>query len=309
MKRRTQILLASLSFFLAFSSPNRLLIQAQETSLEAQQEEGGTRQFETAYEILEMLQTSPERYSSSLNYLRTEDDQEYTSQTLSYVKDGENYYFFNTEEPLGRYIVKTQAGKFQASYFWAEDLAGEAARRLNENPDQYRGTEIEKYYVYAQEHGQELRDVYISQSQNQNQHQDSYELAKKQDQYLLKILTSFIQLEGVEAKESMDSDNTPVYTYIIGQDQTKAIGELAKKEAGNDRDLQTLSQTLQASYVGTLSFSMQREDLVLSIAAVNGSNVLEYRIGPSNLLIPPFKSDQIQTVKEFNQKTKTNLLQ
>lgn len=283
------------------------LIQAEETSTHyVSENQTDISQYKTPQDILTTLASGPNQMESSLNYLSTQDDQVYTSQTLSYLKDGDYYYFSNTQAPLGRYLVETKQHVFQASYFLAEDLAIEAASRLNQSPEKYKKTEAEKYYLYAQEHGKDIRGLYLTQSQYQDQHEKSLQLAQKQDHYMITILLDFITTEEIDMKESRDANNGAVLTYTIGKKQTQKLAELAKKFEKDDQDLKQLSQSLQSEYVGTLSFSMMTGDVTLSIGALSGRHVLEYRIGISNNFIKPPQENRIQTVGDFNKETKTN---
>ncbi|HFI0464113.1 TPA: hypothetical protein ACGO1T_000782 [Streptococcus suis] len=265
--------------------------------------------FSKPEEILQTLLANPTKLSSGLNLLFTDDDVNYQGTSRAYIKDGDYYYFVTSapETMSSAVLIETVDGQFDKSYILAQDLADYAAQALNQYPQAYADTEVEDFYIYAQENYQALMGLYIDNPQAFQIQSQLFQESLAIQQFILQLFQEFLSTEGLEPQITDTQEMGQIYTYTIGQEQAKVLADLAQPLSQADPILADFLAMFEAGYVGTLGFSLQTGDMALSIGMVDGSSVLEYVIGLEESTIKRPDPDRIIDLAAFKEMTGVDL--
>ena len=120
--------------------------------------------FKEPKALLEAVKKFPENKSSMLNLMESENGVDFTLDSLSALKDNQLYYILNQKGNDGgtNVLIQTdEQNNVKTSFYLAEDLAKLAAERLNNDYEHYKESSVEAYYVYAQEHIDDIFGTYI----------------------------------------------------------------------------------------------------------------------------------------------------
>ncbi|MBK0347636.1 hypothetical protein JDW15_03145 [Aerococcaceae bacterium zg-ZJ1578] len=285
-------------------------VQAQETTNSGQAVSATTEYAKNPQAVLMNLKEQPEHISSSLNILHAVSEAEYAIVSRAYIRDGDYYYFISSapETISSSVLIETKEGQYQRSLVLAEDLAKFAAEALDKYSKTYAGTPIESYHQYAQEHMEALKGIHIQNNQVASQHKALFDESKDMERFMLELLTQFVQQDIQAEIKTLDAIGE-VYTYMIDEAAANTLLSLAKPLANNNKMLTGFVEQLEKGYVGTLGFSVETGDVALSVATVDGSDIIEFVLGTEESKLRKPDENQIMTADEFTKMVGVDLFQ
>lgn len=286
--------------------PSVLVVPAQETTTF---NTGVPSNFKQPIEILDVFSEHPEKFSATLNILNANEANSYDVNTRAYIRDGK-YYYFVTSAPgqiSSSALMEINGTNYQQSYILVEDLAKYSAEALNLYPNDFVGTAIEQFYIYAQENPDKIQDVYIQNDALNEQYEQLLSDTKMVDDFFIQVFKQLLNESSIEPTIEEIENAGQIYSYAIDANVAQQLAEIAKPLVGDNEVLMPYFKMFEQGYIGTLGFSMGSGDMALSIASPNGAEVLEYVIGLETVTINEPNADKILTVEEFTRITGIDL--
>ncbi|MBD3950049.1 hypothetical protein I4Q36_01995 [Tuanshanicoccus lijuaniae] len=288
-------------------------VYAQETTSVSQGTQAAaapTYDFKNPEVILKTLKEQPEHISSALNLLHAVSEKDYAVVSRAYVRDKDYYYFISSapETISSAVLIETKAGQYQRSLILAEDIAKFAAEALNNHPETYKDTPIEAYYQYAQKNIDAIRGVHIQNDEVAKQHQLLFTEAKDMEKFMIELFTQYIQ-QAEKPEVKMNEKVGEVYTYTIDEAASKKLLSLAEPMAKDNKMLTGFVNQLKKGYVGTLGFSVATGDIAMSVATVDGSEVIEFVLGMEESKLRQPDEGKVMTAEAFTKMVGTDLFQ
>lgn len=263
-------------------------------------------QFKEPKELIKALQDSPENMSSIFNLMVSENGVDFTIDSLAAIKDRQLYYVLNQNGNVGgtNVLIQTdEKNNFKTSYYLAEDLANDAAEMLNNDYEQYKGTKIEDYYVYAQEHIDEIIGTYIEHPEANESNKSLLNRFNLNDRWMVELINQYVEKNKDRAEVHQTDQEGTVYVFNIDQKESKQLAEFAESIVEGTDETRHFSEELKKGYIGTMSFSMKLGEIALSLATEDTHNIIEYRIGLEKTTIKQPDSKKIISSQDFVKKT------
>lgn len=288
---------------LAFTNMNEVFAQETTANQTSVVEQRQNYQFESPQTIIEALQKKPENMAMSYSVSTADTETEYSTFNLSFVRDGDFYYYMTQWPGLlkSSALIITKDGKFDRSLVLAEDLAHYIAEGLNNFEEEYKDTEFEKFYVYAQNNIDKIRGVYVENDESTKAHQVIFSESQQVEGYLLSLMSELIKDETLKPEVLETDEVGQTYQYTIDEEVAKKMATISERLSKGNEVLQPISNLFKMGFVGTLGFSLETGDISLSVATLNGVNVIEASIGMEESKVARPDDSKIMTVSDFNE--------
>lgn len=262
--------------------------------------------FKEPKALLEALKKFPENKSSMLNLMESENGVDFTLDSLSALKDNQLYYILNQKGNDGgtNVIIQTdEQNNVKTSFYLAEDLAKLAAERLNNDYEHYKDSSVEAYYVYAQEHIDDIFGTYIEHPEANESNHALLQRLNSVDDWMLELITQYVKKNTNRAEVHETEQEGTVYVFNIDQKESQQLVELAQSLVEATDETKRLTEELQKGYLGTISFSMKLGEIAVSLSTDDAHHVIEYRIGLEKATIKQPDAEKIISSQEFIKKT------
>ncbi len=262
--------------------------------------------FKDPQALLEALKNSPENKSTMFNLMESENGVDFMLDSLSALKDNHLYYILNQKGNDGgtNVLIQTdEQNNVKTSFYLAEDLAKLAAERLNNDYEQYKDSSVEAYYVYAQEHIDDILGTYIEHPEVNGSNHTLLQRLNSVDHWMLELITQYVEKNTNRAEVHETEQEGTVYVFNIDQKESQQLVELAQSLEEATDETKRLTEELQKGYLGTISFSMKLGEIAMSLSTDDAHHVIEYRIGLEKATIKQPDAKKIISSQEFIKKT------
>ncbi|OFK61727.1 hypothetical protein HMPREF2811_02785 [Globicatella sp. HMSC072A10] len=262
--------------------------------------------FKDPQALLEALKNSPENKSSMFNLMESENGVDFTLDSLSVLKDNHLYYILSQKGNDGGTNVVIQTDEqenVKTSFYLAEDLAKLAAERLNNDYEHYKDSSVEAYYVYAQEHIEDILGTYIEHSEANEANHALLQRLNSVDHWMLDLIAQYVEKNTNRAEVHQTDQEGTVYVFNIDQKESQQLAQLTQTLAEGTDETNRLTEELKKGYLGTISFSMKLGEISMSLATDDAHHIIEYHIGLEKATIKQPDAEKIISSQEFIKKT------
>lgn len=255
---------------------------------------------ENPLELLDIIR-DPALQTSSNYYLVNFTEQNVQMDMIAYMGQGDYGYLTYQQPPYmpRTLLVKTNQDKVEDVYMAIETLITYATDAINNHSEVYEKSPIMDFYVYAQEHYQDLTKKYIHLDSTFDDAQDKYIQVQKLDDFVLELLTAFLK-DYQDKVEFQAEQNTGVLN--LEGETSEQFTSLFKQYQETYPELDPILNNLEKGIQGTLTFNYSSYEIgigLLSQVSDGQTNGLEYYIKPVQADIEIPNPDQIVSDQKF----------